>query len=300
MLATVALVLASLTQVSPRVFNTPMPLTQWQTAKAGPRFGIEGSTFELTGGRGWTRTKGVLLDYRLTLEYRLATPDAEGAVLVRATAEAREAWPISGYRIAISADPASKRALGSIAALSKKGAQIANPSALNAPPVDTGQWHQLEVDVVRNLVIVRIDGRQVSQAEGTEEGAGCVGLEHVKGTILFRNVEAGVLTSQPIPTGVAVATGNVKFAGRSPTVVTAPKPHYTVDAMEGHVTGHVTLDVVIDETGVVAESRITKSLHPDLDLEALAAAHRWRFRPATIDGKAVPIVVTIDMEFKLH
>ncbi|RPJ57043.1 MAG: hypothetical protein EHM24_29865, partial [Acidobacteria bacterium] len=46
-----------------------------------------------------------------------------------------------------------------------------------------------------------------------------------------------------------------------------------------------TLEVVIDERGRVADARLSRSVHPFYDGRLLAAAKRWRYRPATKDRK---------------
>jgi TonB family protein len=52
---------------------------------------------------------------------------------------------------------------------------------------------------------------------------------------------------------------------------------------------------------MVNRARIMKSLDTvyGLDDEALTAALRWRFKPGTTDGKPVPVLVTITMEFRI-
>ena len=55
--------------------------------------------------------------------------------------------------------------------------------------------------------------------------------------------------------------------------------------------------------GTVGDVRIMKSLDKQygLDQEALAAAKKWLFRPGTDkDGKPIPVIVTIILEFRLH
>jgi TonB family protein len=48
-----------------------------------------------------------------------------------------------------------------------------------------------------------------------------------------------------------------------------------------------TVEVVIDESGVVTEARIVDAVHPAYDALLLEAATRWRYRPAQQGGKPV-------------
>jgi TonB family protein len=48
--------------------------------------------------------------------------------------------------------------------------------------------------------------------------------------------------------------------------------------------------------------KITKSLGDEfgLDAQAMRAARHWLFSPGTVDGKPIPVVVTMVMTFRLH
>jgi protein TonB len=65
------------------------------------------------------------------------------------------------------------------------------------------------------------------------------------------------------------------------------------------VEGDVTLDALIDETGRV--TRIKTISGPILLQDAAAAAVRqWKYEPATLDGKAVPIHLTVTVKFRIR
>jgi protein TonB len=88
----------------------------------------------------------------------------------------------------------------------------------------------------------------------------------------------------------------------NPSVLWEEKPKYTSEAMRAKIQGVAEVEAVVSETGLVGEVRIHKSLDKvfGLDLEALAAARKWRFRPATLQGKPVAFKVIIQLEFRLH
>jgi TonB family protein len=64
------------------------------------------------------------------------------------------------------------------------------------------------------------------------------------------------------------------------------------------VQGAVALDLTIDPRGKVSDARVVRSI-PLLDAAAVAAARQWEFAPTLIDGKAVPIIATIELTFRL-
>jgi TonB family protein len=61
----------------------------------------------------------------------------------------------------------------------------------------------------------------------------------------------------------------------------------------------VKVEILIGIDGRVAQTRLLRSLHPDLDLEAIAAARRWKFKPALLDGQPVSVTATVELSFRL-
>ena len=77
-------------------------------------------------------------------------------------------------------------------------------------------------------------------------------------------------------------------------------PKYTAEAMRAKVQGSVELEVVVGPDGTVERARVTRSLHPDLDAQALVAIGQWRFEPATLDGTPAVTWMRVTMDFKLY
>jgi TonB family protein len=85
----------------------------------------------------------------------------------------------------------------------------------------------------------------------------------------------------------------------APRLLKEVKPQYTPRAMEEKVEGEVLMECVIKADGTVGDTKIVKSLHPDLDKAAVDAAAQWIFEPGTRDGKPVNVLVTITIAFRL-
>jgi periplasmic protein TonB len=87
----------------------------------------------------------------------------------------------------------------------------------------------------------------------------------------------------------------------SPQVLKSVRPMYTADAKKAKIQGIVRLQVVVMPDGTVAEVHIVKSLDKKhgLDEEAIKAAKLWQFKPGLKDGNPVPVLVTIELTFKL-
>ena len=85
-----------------------------------------------------------------------------------------------------------------------------------------------------------------------------------------------------------------------PTLLTQVKPRYTPDAMRQRIQGTVTLEVVVSREGIPVAIRVTRSLDPGLDEEAIAAAREWRFTPGRVGSTPVDVLVTIVLNFSVR
>ena len=85
---------------------------------------------------------------------------------------------------------------------------------------------------------------------------------------------------------------------RPPTKVQDVPPVYPPEARTARVQGVVILEATISTTGEVSDVEILRSV-PLLDEAAVAAVRQWRYEPTLVDGVAVPILMTITMNFML-
>jgi TonB family protein len=77
------------------------------------------------------------------------------------------------------------------------------------------------------------------------------------------------------------------------------RPIYTAEASRAGVQGEVEMDIVIAVDGTVARARVLNGLDPGLDTEALKAAKKWLFEPATLNGQPVPVFATLRLSFRI-
>jgi protein TonB len=85
---------------------------------------------------------------------------------------------------------------------------------------------------------------------------------------------------------------------RAPVKVRDVKPMYPPEAQASRVQGVVIIEAIIDEQGSIANARVLRSI-PLLDSAALNAVSQWRFTPTTINGSAVPVIMTVTVNFTL-
>ncbi len=62
-------------------------------------------------------------------------------------------------------------------------------------------------------------------------------------------------------------------------------------------TGIVSVAIVIDADGNVAQARIHRSQNDDLNEAALEAVKRWRFQPAKVGGTAISCYIRVPLRF---
>jgi len=105
-------------------------------------------------------------------------------------------------------------------------------------------------------------------------------------------VEGG-LPGEPLPEPVRVG-GDVK----APAKIKDVKPFYPEGARHARVEGTVVLEAIIDPLGRVTNLRIIQSI-PLLDQAALNAVRQWQFRPTRLNGEAVPVIMTVTVNFSL-
>jgi len=85
---------------------------------------------------------------------------------------------------------------------------------------------------------------------------------------------------------------------RAPQRVVDVRPVYPAAARLARVEGMVIIEATIDERGNVARAQVLRSI-PLLDEAALTAVRQWKFTPTLLNGSAVPIVMTVTVNFKL-
>ena len=103
-------------------------------------------------------------------------------------------------------------------------------------------------------------------------------------------------SNQPAAPAAPVAVGgDVKQA----KLMSSAPPVYPAMAKAQHVSGAVTIDALIDVNGRVTTMKVISG--PTLlQQAAMDALKQWKYEPATLDGKAVPMHLTVTLQFRLQ
>jgi protein TonB len=142
----------------------------------------------------------------------------------------------------------------------------ANPNAAAPGSGDTG-------------AALALNGNQVTSAG---DGLG--------GSLVAGNLKQPVAPAAPLPIG-----GDVQPA----RLLASVPPAYPPLAKTQRIEGAVRLDALIDATGRVSSMKVVSGpvlLHQ----AAMDAVRQWKYQPAVLDGKAVPMHLTVTVQFRLQ
>lgn len=263
-------------------------------AEAGVHSSFRDGVLEIKGGNGWLRTPRLFLNFKVAFDFKVVTPASDAGLMVRAWTGTR-GWPAKGYRLRLPHDPAPDvqalfTALGQSASLVQRGSTDLRPS---------DEWQTVDIEGEGRRITINLNGTLLGVFE-VETFGGYIVFENRKGLVQFRNIT--VISTEPdwrMPDNVIAFSELIKAGGQAPKLAHEVKPSYTSEAMRQRVQGRVKMEAVVLSDGSVGASRITQSLDSDLDLSAIAALRAWKFTPAVLSGKEVPVLVDVEMMFTL-
>jgi protein TonB len=86
----------------------------------------------------------------------------------------------------------------------------------------------------------------------------------------------------------------------APKALYAPDPEYSEEARKAKYQGTVVLWLVVDAAGRPQQIRVQRALGMGLDEKAIEAVKQWKFEPARKDGQAVPVMINVEVNFRLY
>jgi protein TonB len=115
-------------------------------------------------------------------------------------------------------------------------------------------------------------------------------------------VPGGVLGGVVGGTGPGTGDEPLRVGGdvKAPQLVNRVEPSYPEAARKARMEGVVILEAIITANGNVEEVKVLKSVNPLLDAAATRAVQQWKYRPATLNGRAVRVYLTVTVTFNLH
>jgi protein TonB len=114
-------------------------------------------------------------------------------------------------------------------------------------------------------------------------------------------IEGPGVPSAPLPPATPRPADPPQHVGgsiRPPAKIKHVAPEYPQIARASHVQGVVIIQATIDSRGNVESAIVMRSI-PLLDEAALDAVRQWRFTPTLLNGTAVPVIMTVTVNFEL-
>lgn len=85
-----------------------------------------------------------------------------------------------------------------------------------------------------------------------------------------------------------------------PKATYQPEPEYPDKARKKKIQGTVMVSIVITPEGTVRDAKVVTSVDKNLDQRALEAVSKWKFQPATKDGKPMALCTVVEIGFHLY
>jgi len=87
---------------------------------------------------------------------------------------------------------------------------------------------------------------------------------------------------------------------RAPRKIRNPQPVYPQQMQDARIQGVVLIEAIISAAGCVTDARVLRGPHTTLEAAAVATVSRWRYEPSLLDGKPIPIIMTVTVNFALQ
>jgi TonB family protein len=115
--------------------------------------------------------------------------------------------------------------------------------------------------------------------------------------------------AKPIPRPNPDASGNYHVGDgvTAPRLIFSVEPEFTEKARKRKINGNVTVQLIVDTDGHVRDAHVIKSSAENmtnkkdlevasmLDQKAVEAVSQYRFKPATFQGKPVPVEARVEV-----
>ncbi len=85
----------------------------------------------------------------------------------------------------------------------------------------------------------------------------------------------------------------------APQLIHSVDPEFTDEARRVRYQGVSSLQIVVDAQGNVQRARVLHPIGMGLDQKAIEAVKQYKFKPAMLQGRAVPVEVNIEISFHL-
>jgi TonB family protein len=253
-----------------------------------------GGVLTISGDMGWIRTESVEFGtFVLQFEARAAKPDARAMVALLGRTDKRRGIE-SAFTIPLFGRELSPfKTAPPLRRMSMQPNADTVAAALRSP----GDWQAFQLVRRESVFVLSVNGTVVLAQDGPRSLDGWIGFMTQGSAVEFRNIRIGAAPAEQGPVVYEAGKDGVTVPG----LLHEEKPEYTKEALQARIQGNVVLEIVVGTTGNVDSAVVIQSLDQrfGLDEAAVRAARLWRFTPAMRLGAPVPVVVMIDLAFRV-
>jgi len=115
--------------------------------------------------------------------------------------------------------------------------------------------------------------------------------------------KATPLRNSQMETDDSADIGTIYSVGQgvsAPDILYSRDPEYTDQARRARLQGSVLLSIVVDTHGIPQNVKVVRPLGMGLDLKAIDAVMKFRFKPAMKDNTPVPVNINVEISFRLN
>src|ERR1700757_3282478 len=86
----------------------------------------------------------------------------------------------------------------------------------------------------------------------------------------------------------------------APVAIFTPEAEFSDEARRAKYQGVCLISLIVDAQGNPQNPRVVRPLGMGLDEKALEAVRKYKFKPAMKEGKPVPVMMSIEVNFRLY
>lgn len=102
-------------------------------------------------------------------------------------------------------------------------------------------------------------------------------------------------TAGDIDRGVYYVGGSIK----PPVAIHTPDPKFSKQARKAKFSGVVVVSLIVGADGKPRNVHVLRGAGMGLDEQALKAVQKYKFKPATLNGRPVAVYVNVEVNFQI-
>lgn len=170
------------------------PFATWTVQDAKPgTFTMRDGALHVDGSEGWLRSDRQYGDFTLRTEFHFLGDDTDSGIYVRALAQTPflRGWPNQSYQVQVR-NPVGQSRFPPVGGLFRHGMPDGelqyDPAKATPLSKPTGQWQLLEIDVIGDRLMVRLNGTELMKAGNIANPRGYIGIQAEVGAIEYRGL----------------------------------------------------------------------------------------------------------------